>query len=244
MTLKAKRGLDIMRKHPFSNVNKLTKLLYTQLSMDRGNLITLAATIIFATSCAKPDLDGLTTNVTGSIKDMSANLSTQIKGGYSTQEAKNCLSETINIKELELPSKAVVSIQVTPNFFALYTRSKAWTDFKGPNYYFVDLVKRKLQIYAANKATWEITEEIDLPPSHFEQYLYIPDNTNKRQSIQVKNPFVSPRDRLTIRQGINVFGGSEAFDRLTEGEVHAIVCAGALNSFFEKFMKTKYEFSN
>ena len=233
-----------MRKHPFSNVNKLTKLLYTQLSMDRGNLITLAATIIFATSCAKPDLDGLTTNVTGSIKDMSANLSTQIKGGYSTQEAKNCLSETINIKELELPSKAVVSIQVTPNFFALYTRSKAWTDFKGPNYYFVDLVKRKLQIYAANKATWEITEEIDLPPSHFEQYLYIPDNTNKRQSIQVKNPFVSPRDRLTIRQGINVFGGSEAFDRLTEGEVHAIVCAGALNSFFEKFMKTKYEFSN
>ncbi|MEI7441256.1 MAG: hypothetical protein WCK43_06450, partial [bacterium] len=212
--------------------------------MDRGNLITLAATIIFATSCAKPDLDGLTTNVTGSIKDMSANLSTQIKGGYSTQEAKNCLSETINIKELELPSKAVVSIQVTPNFFALYTKSKAWTDFKGPNYYFVDLVKRKLQIYAANKDTWEITEEIDLPPSHFEQYLYIPDNTNKKQSIQIKNPFISPRDRLTIRQGINVFGRSEAFDRLTEGEVHAIVCAGALNSFFEKFMKTKYEFSN
>ena len=233
-----------MRKHPFSYVNKLTKLLYTQLSMDRGNLITLAATIIFATSCAKPDLDGLTTNVTGSIKDMSANLSTQIKGGYSTQEAKNCLSETINIKELELPSKAVVSIQVTPNFFALYTKSKAWTDFKGPNYYFVDLVKRKLQIYAANKDTWEITEEIDLPPSHFEQYLYIPDNTNKKQSIQIKNPFISPRDRLTIRQGINVFGRSEAFDRLTEGEVHAIVCAGALNSFFEKFMKTKYEFSN
>ena len=237
----AKEGLDIMHKRTLPSTNKV---LYTLIPMDRGNLIALAATVIFATSCAKPDLNSLTTNVTGSINEMSANLSTQIKGGYSTQEAKTCLRETINIKELELPSKAVVSIQVTPNFFALYTKSKAWTDFKGPNYYFVDLVKRKLQIYAANKDAWEITEEIDLPPSYFEQYLYIPDNTNKRQSIQVKNPFVSPRDRLTIRQGINVFGGSEAFDRLTEGEVHAIVCAGALNSFFEKFMKTKYEFSN
>ena len=237
----AKEGLDIMHKRTLPSMNKV---LYTLIPMDRGNLIALAATVIFATGCAKPDLNSLTTNVTGSINEMSANLSTQIKGGYSTQEAKNCLRETINIKELELPSKAVVSIQVTPNFFALYTKSKAWTDFKGPNYYFVDLIKRKLQIYTINKDTWEINEEIDLPPSHFEQYLYIPDNTNKRQSIQVKNPFISPRDRLTIRQGINVFGGSEAFDRLTEGEVHAIVCAGALNSFFEKFMKTKYEFSN
>jgi hypothetical protein len=212
--------------------------------MDRGNLIALVATIIFATNCAKPDLNSLTTNVTGSINDMSANLSTQIKGGYSTQEAKNCLRQTINIKELELPSKAIVSIQVTPNFFALYTKSKAWTDFKGPNYYFVDLIKRKLQMYKVNKDIWEITEEIDLPPSDFEKYLFIPDNTNKRQSLQIKNPFLSPRDRLTIRQGINVFGGSEAYDRLTEGEVHAITCAGALNSFFEKFMKTKYDFIN
>ena len=240
-----------MRNTPLSNVNKLIKLLYTQILMDRGNLIALIATSLLATSCAKPDLasltknvNDLTTNVTGSINEMSTNLSTSLKGGYSTQEAKDCLRETINIKELEIPSKAVVSIQVNPKYFSLYTKSKAWTDFKGPNYYYVDLVRRKLNIHAPNGNMWEITETINLPDLEDEDYLRKLDNTRKKQSLQIKNPFVSPRDRLTIRQGINIFGGNEVFDRLTEGEVHAIVCAGALNSYFEKFMKTKYEFSN
>jgi hypothetical protein len=247
MTLKANRGLDIMHKPPFSNVNKLIKLLYTRVTMDRGNRIALAATIIFATSCAKPDLNSITTDITKSIDDMSATISTSIKGGYSTQEAKSCLRETINIKELELPTGAVVSISVDPKSFALYTKSKSWSDFKGANYYFVDLISKQLTIYQLSKNEWIPYDKIDLPPENYEQYLYIPDNTRKKQRLDNKNPFLIPRDRLTIRQGIsgiNIFGGTSTFDNLTEGEVHAIVCAGALNSFFEKFMKTKYEFNN
>jgi hypothetical protein len=215
--------------------------------MDRGNLIALAATIIFVTSCAKPDLNSITTDITKSIDDMSSSISTSIKGGYSTQEAKNCLRETINIKELELPTKSVVSIEVTPTFFSLFTKSTSWTDFKGANYYFVDIIKKELTIYKLHKNEWIPDDKIDLPPENYEQYLYIPDNTRKKERLESKNPFLIPRDRLTVRQGIsgiNIFGGTSNFENLTEGEVHAIVCAGALNSFFEKFMKTKYEFKN
>ena len=247
MSLKAKRGIDIVHKLAFSNVNKLTKVLYTQILMDRGNRIALAATIIFATSCAKPDLNSITTDITKSIDDMSSTITNSIKGGYSTDEAKRCLGVNINIAELELPTKTIVSIKVNPDFFSLHTKSKATLDFNGQTYYYVDLIKRQLILHEVKKNVWIANETINLPPSNHEQYLYTADNTRKKDRLKIKNPFLIPRDRLSIRQGINginVFGGTNTFDNLTEGEIRGIDCAAALNSYFEKFMKTQYEFSN